>query len=180
GRELAELSVSASLRGADLHTTMESLLGEQPLEWSLKGNTIVIKQSQPTLNRAVPTSSKSQQYVLRGAVTNTSGEPLTGVTVRLEASDQATSTDREGRFMIQTNVPETILHFSLLGYRPEERQVDGASDTLHIQLQEIQSDLEEVVVVGYGTQRKRDLTGAVSKVDGNDLKIGRASCRERV
>ncbi|HIY75550.1 MAG TPA: TonB-dependent receptor [Candidatus Sphingobacterium stercorigallinarum] len=170
GRELAELSVSASLRGADLHTTMESLLGEQPLEWSLKGNTIVIKQSQPTLDRAVPTSSKSQQYVLRGEVTNTSGEPLTGVTVRLEASDQATSTDREGRFMIETNVSETILRFSLLGYRPEERQVDGASDTLHIQLQEIQSDLEEVVVVGYGTQRKRDLTGAVSKVDGNDLK----------
>lgn len=170
GRELAELSVSASLRGADLHTTMESLLGEQPLEWSLKGNTIVIKQSQPILDLAVPTSSKSQQYVLRGEVTNTSGEPLTGVTVRLEASDQATSTDREGRFMIETNVSETILRFSLLGYRPEERKISGASDTLHIQLQEIQSDLEEVVVVGYGTQRKRDLTGAVSKVDGDDLK----------
>ena len=170
GRELAELSVSASLRRADLHTTMESLLGEQPLEWSLKGNTIVIKQSQPTLDRAVPTSSKSQQYVLRGEVTNTSGEPLTGVTVRLEASDQAISTDREGRFMIETNVSETILRFSLLGYRPEERKISGASDTLHIQLQEIQSDLEEVVVVGYGTQRKRDLTGAVSKVDGDDLK----------
>src|SRR5690606_10264646 len=77
-------------------------------------------------------------------------------------------TDDQGHFMINAT-PQSILSISYLGYESQEVAVGNGQD-LQIVLKSIEAALDEVVVVGYGTQRKRDLTGAVGQVSGTDLR----------
>jgi len=95
------------------------------------------------------------------------GQPLPGVTVAIKGTTTAVSTDINGAFSI--NVPATgTIRFSMIGYAPKEIAING-SKSIEISLSPSSSALNEVVVVGYGTQKKVNLTGAVSSVDAKQL-----------
>src|SRR5690606_8237108 len=114
-------------------------------------------------------SVKVFQQTLRGTVTDEQGNPLPGVSVVVKGTTTGTSTDQEGRYEIELPSASSVLVFSIIGYTPQEIPAQGDTE-LSVVLKEQLGDLEEVVVVGYGTQLKRDLTGAISKVEGSDLK----------
>ncbi len=95
-----------------------------------------------------------------GIVTDTEGEPLIGVNVLIEGTDIGTSTDYEGRFTLYNVSTDAILVFSYIGYQTQSFAVDGQTD-ISIVLEGDSQLLDEVVVVGYGTQKKVNLTGAV-------------------
>ena len=104
--------------------------------------------------------------VARGSVTDTSGEPLIGVSVEQKgAPKNAVTTDIDGKFSI--SVPEgAIINFSYIGYTSVE--ATGAAD-MHIELKESNTVLDEVVVIGYGVQKKSVVTASIAKVTGDDL-----------
>ncbi|MCY7349536.1 MAG: TonB-dependent receptor [Cytophagaceae bacterium] len=107
---------------------------------------------------------------ITGLVTSTEeSRGVPGVSVRVKNSTLGTVTNETGNFSL--NVPDatTTLVFSSVGYLTQEASIAGVS-TLNVSLAVDQKNLDEVVVVGYGTQRKRDLTGAVASVKGDDLK----------
>jgi len=105
-----------------------------------------------------------------GTVTDATGDPLSGVTVTVKGTTLSTVTDDEGFFRI--NVPDGsgVLVISYLGYHPQEVDVRGRT-RLVIVLEQANSSLDEVVVVGYGTVKRRDLTGAVSTVKAEDIAL---------
>jgi len=109
-----------------------------------------------------------QEAPVQGKVTDKDGTPLIGVTVRVKGTATGTTTGADGTFTL--NVPEgrDTLQVSYLGYLPQEIGIAGRS-SLDIVLQSTESQLEQVVVVGYGTQRKRDLTGSIASVEGEEL-----------
>ena len=94
-------------------------------------------------------------------------------------------TDMDGNFSIKSDQKNPILRVSYIGYDAVETSVKG-NKPVRIVLKENTKALDEVVVVGYGTMRRSDVTGSISSVKGSELvknstsKIGRASCRERV
>ncbi|TGE16135.1 SusC/RagA family TonB-linked outer membrane protein [Hymenobacter elongatus] len=104
-----------------------------------------------------------------GRVTQSNGEPLPGVTVLVKGTSLGTSTNSDGTFLL--NVPEnSTLIFSYVGYIRREVAVTGAnSGSLAVTLDEDLKALSEVVVVGYGTQERTSVTGAVSSVSGKDI-----------
>lgn len=102
--------------------------------------------------------------LIKGSVTSDSGEPLTGVTVKV-AGGQGVITDIDGNFSVNA-APGTLLTFSYTGFKG---QTVKAQDGMQVVLQSSVNDLNEVVVVGYGTQKKANLTGAVASVNGNVL-----------
>ena len=105
-----------------------------------------------------------------GIVVDSKGEPLTGVTVLLKATSTGTITDVNGKFTLETgSVPRPLLVFSYVGYDSQEVNVTSRED-IRVVLIESNVLLNEVVVVGYGSQRKRDLTGSVSSVNTKELK----------
>src|SRR5205823_7357455 len=113
------------------------------------------------------------QTTIRGKVTNESGAPIDGVTVSIKGTANGTTTDSKGEFTIVA-APGTVLVFSYVGYGQKEVRVTD-NTTVNISLNPTDRDLGEVVVIGYGTQRKKDVTGSTVTVKGETLNEIKAS-----
>jgi len=109
-----------------------------------------------------------QEKKVTGKVTNQEGDPLVGVTVLEKGTTNGTVTDLDGKYSLEVSGVESKLVFSFVGMMTREVAV-GNRTTLDIELEEKASELEEVVVVGYGTEKKVNLSGAVSQVDAEEL-----------
>lgn len=118
--------------------------------------------------KIAPSIDESMQKTINGQVTDEAGMPLPGANIIEKGTNNGTQTDFDGKFSITTSGADAILLVSYLGYSPKEVAV-GDNETLNITLKEDAEGLDEVVVVGYGTQKKSDLTGAVSSVKGEDV-----------
>ncbi len=103
--------------------------------------------------------------IIRGTVVDASGsEPLPGVNVLLKGTTQGTTTDASGAFDLRIPDGSSTLVFSFVGYISQEVEINNQTD-LEISLQADQKALDEVIVVGYGSQSKRNVTGSISKID---------------
>ncbi|MDY4757393.1 MAG: TonB-dependent receptor [Parabacteroides sp.] len=111
-------------------------------------------------------SVAQQQRTVKGVVTDTKGEPLLGVNVIVKGTTNGTITDLDGNFSLEVE-PNAILEVSYIGYVTQQVPANGTS--LKITLKEDTQNLDEVVVVGYGTQQKKDITGSVAVVDTEQL-----------
>lgn len=111
--------------------------------------------------------ARAQTSQVSGTIQDETGGPMPGVTVVLKGTTIGTTTDLDGKYSI--SVPsEGVLVFSFIGYQTIEEMV-GTRSTIDLSLIPDMADLEEVVVIGYGTAKKRDITGAVSSVNPNKL-----------
>lgn len=108
-------------------------------------------------------AAAAQGITVSGRVTDASGEPLPGAAVTVKGSRNGTTTDLEGRYSLSAPSNAT-LEFSFIGFLAEEREVSGRS-VIDVVLQEDSNLLEETVVIGYGVQKKVNLTGSVASVD---------------
>lgn len=106
---------------------------------------------------------------LKGRVTDSDGAPLIGATVEVKGTSIATKTDQEGNFSLDVAQGQTLV-ISFVGYQVREVRVDNLSVPLTIQLVPNEAVLDEVVVVSYGTQKKKEITGAISDIDAGKLK----------
>lgn len=111
--------------------------------------------------------AQNARHAVNGLVTSVGGEPLIGVNVLVKGTTSGTVTDIDGRFKIDA-ADNDVLQFSYTGFLAQEIAV-GSRTNLEVQLEENIAQLDEVVVVGYGTQKKSDLTGAVSSISGERL-----------
>ncbi len=110
----------------------------------------------------------AQEMAITGTVTDSKdGSPMIGVTVLIKGTTTGTTTDFDGKYTIRAD-RNAFLVFSFVGYETQEVAVSGRN-VINITLQDQSLSLEEIVVVGYGTQRKRDVTGAIAKVESKDL-----------
>lgn len=173
GRMLAELRVDIDVHAVALNRAMDLLLQHKDVSWELEDDIIVIKPlqgllGQSALKAAVPTVNALQEKVVRGLVRNQQGDPLEGVTVALEGTSTATMSDAQGSFTLNYSNQNPVLLFSLLGYASQKIPVNNRT-SINITLLEMVDDLDEVVVVGYGTQKKINLTGSVATVSGEEV-----------
>lgn len=117
---------------------------------------------------AIGVAAAQQKETVSGTVSDAqTGEPLLGVSIRVDGTTTGTSTDMDGKFTIST-LPNATLIFSYMGYEPERVSVDGRSE-LDVKMTIQSAMMDEVVVVGYTSMKKRDVLGAVSKLDGSAI-----------
>lgn len=114
-----------------------------------------------------PISQQQGSYQLTGTILDGMGEPVIGANVLVKGTTNGVVTDLNGKFSLQVK-PNDILQISYIGYNSQEVAVKG-QHTLNITLKEDVESLDEVVVVGYGTMKKKDLTGSVSSVKADEL-----------
>lgn len=118
---------------------------------------------------AIGLFAAAQTKQIQGVVKDESGEPMIGVNVLIKGTTNGNITDLDGRFTIADVKNTDVLSVSYIGYVSQEIRIDDRT-TFDITLREDSEKLEEVVVVGYGVQKRRDLTGAVTSVKQEDLK----------
>lgn len=117
---------------------------------------------------SVFTTAFAQSQSVSGSIKDKNGEPMIGVSVMVKGSLNGTISDINGNFNIKVDSPKDVLVFSYVGYE-KQTVIAGTQKTLKIVMLESSKALDEVVVVGYGTQRRSDLTGAVVSVKAEDM-----------
>ena len=164
--------VSMEFNNAELAEVMQYVLKGKGLEWLIKEKYIVLQKQVPIVK---PEAGKTKEQPsnlfqqVKGTVTDETGIAIPGVGIKIKGTTQATVTDNDGRYSIE--VPAGgVLVFSYVGYAPQEITVN-AETTINVKLVVENANLTEVVVVGYGTQKKVNLTGAVSQISGKDLAV---------
>lgn len=110
----------------------------------------------------------AQQRLVTGTVFESDGEPIIGATVKVKGTNRGTMTDIDGRFQIQA-APKEVIQISYVGYKPVE--ITATETEISVILDPDDEVLEEVVVVGYGIQKKATLTGAVSQVSNKEIAV---------
>lgn len=175
GRTLASVRVDIHIEKQDLSLAMGNLLKGKSLSWEIQDDIIVVRQSAEatsSINKNVSieqlVSFQNQQRTLKGMVKNNDGLPLPGATVAIKNTQIATSSNEQGEFTLSYSAQNAVLTVSLMGYNLQEIVLNGQQN-LDVILTELVDDLDEVVVVGYGTQKKINLTGSVATVSGEEI-----------
>lgn len=121
----------------------------------------------------IPAFLYGQPFPVTGKVTDkNTGEPLPGATISLKGTTRGTITDESGSYTITVNSPEDVLVFSFVGYATQEIKVSNLR-VIDVELSAGTFAMDELVVVGYGVQKKSDLTGSVAVVDVNEMQKSR-------
>lgn len=134
------------------------------------GNFVITQAKSPYLSDV----NVEQSISITGKVTDVNNEPMIGVTVIVKDTNTGTVTDMNGNFSLTVNSPNDVITISYLGYKTVEFRVHNERN-FNITLHEDEKLLDEVVVVGYGSMRKRDLSGAVAQVKADDILSGNPS-----
>lgn len=116
------------------------------------------------------TSLHAQQFNITGTVIDKKlNEPIIGATVQVKGTNNGTVTNLDGEFALKNVAKGSVLNVSYIGYVTQSISLNGAQTSFRIELSEDSKTLDEVVVVGFGTQKKVNLTGAVASVDTKAL-----------
>jgi TonB-linked SusC/RagA family outer membrane protein len=110
----------------------------------------------------------AQTKKITGTVRSSTGEPLPTASITIKGKMEGTSTDKDGKFTLENVDEKTVLQISLIGFAAKEVTV-GTRSIIDVEMIEQKSELDQVVVVGYGTQKKRDVTGAISSISAKTI-----------
>ncbi|GAB4043362.1 TonB-dependent receptor [Spirosoma litoris] len=160
--------VSIQASNDPLETVLDRLLKPLNITYQVSGNYIVLrKESSSTVSPLVVPITLDQ--TISGTVVDEKGEALPGVSVLLKGTQRGTTTNSQGAFQLAVPEKSSVLVFSFVGYQTQEATV-GNQTSLTIRMAADDKSLNEVVVIGYGAVKKRDLTGAVGSIGANELK----------
>ena len=158
--------VSVSVKNVSLKDALDEVFSYQPLQYTIMDKTIIIKpREEPLVVKTIVTASPP---MVKGFVRDAAGNPLGGATVAVKGTNTITQTDAKGAFAIEVPNEQAVLIISYIGFEPQEITV-GNKNELTIQLKASAVQMNDIVVVGYGTQRKANLTGAVDQVNSDVL-----------
>jgi len=162
--------VSVRVKNASIAAVLERLFKSQDISYEVKGTQIILSPAEMHEEILAARTDAQQPPAYKsvtGKITDERGEPVIGANIIEKGTTNGTVSDTDGDFSLQV-LPDAVLHISYIGYLPQETATAGKT-RFQIILQEDTKALQEVVVVGYGVQKKVNLTGAVQMVDGEIL-----------
>ena len=148
--------VDINIEGKKINEVLDDLLASTDIKYSVKDRQILL------LDQESAETLEMQQRKLTGTVTDKNGNPIAGANVVVTGTTQGTITDTDGNFSIDVPDGSKTLTFTFIGMEPQEVTIGGLAK-VDVRMAELAVGLEEVVVVGYGTQKKVDLTGSVAR-----------------
>lgn len=158
--------LNISVHNADIKETMEACLGRLPLSYSIIDKTIVVSPKE--ILEIITPQIIVPDIQVTGKVTSETGDPLAGASIKLKNSTIGTATDATGRFALSVPQGGGVLIISFVGFESKEINVSREAN-IDVMLMRKDNKVEEVVVVGYGTVRRSDITGAVSSVSADKI-----------
>ncbi|HXB43492.1 MAG TPA: carboxypeptidase-like regulatory domain-containing protein, partial [Puia sp.] len=154
--------ISIRVQNASLDDVLKKILVNTSLTYRRLSDNLVV------ITNIVAFAEIPVAMLVSGKVTNNKGEPLSGVSIVEKGTNNGTTTKEDGNFSLQVTNKRAVLVFSYIGFRTQEISVSDKTQFSITMLAET-SNLNDVVVVGYGTQRKLDVTGAISTVSAEEI-----------
>ncbi|QZT38553.1 TonB-dependent receptor [Halosquirtibacter xylanolyticus] len=157
--------ISLDVKGEELKDVLDEMLDQNNLTYTLENNKIIISENNSSINTQA--TQASNKLVIKGSVVDDQGTPLPGATLVIKGTTQGTITDFDGNFSL-TNVPKgATIVFSYVGMSSKEVIADKTN--FKIQLESDAVNLQEVVAIGYGVQKKVNLTGSVASIKSEEI-----------
>ena len=163
-------NVSVSVKDAGITEVMDKVLWKG-LDYKVRGRQVTITKSPVTPPQRTETQNAKKTErsgKVTGVVTDGNGEPLIGAGVMLKGTKIGTTTDIDGRFSINVKGDGGVLEVSYINFVTQDIPIKGMSN-IHITLQEDAMSIQETIVVGYGTQKKESVVGAIAQTKGEQL-----------
>lgn len=168
---LSNIKSDVDFQNVTLKTSLNKLLKENNFDFTIHENTVVVRDG---IRSATNTSSVvNQQLTAKGKIVDAqTGSPIPGATVTEKGTSNAAQSDAQGNFTLNVSSSSAVIGVRMLGYNSVE--IPYSSSPVEIKLEFSEANLEEVVVVGYGQQRRGDLTGSITSLKGDELTKGGA------
>jgi len=162
--------VNIAMQGVSLEQALRQCFADQPLTYEIVDKTIVVREKKPVAGSKAEKMAEAPPAFeeITGVVVDESGKPLSGASVTIKGSSHGTSTDAEGHFTLQAPGNNGVLVISYVGMNTQEIHLNGRKD-LRVVLAKTVSEQVEVVIIGYGSQKKREVTGSVASVKVGEI-----------
>lgn len=167
--------ITRDFKDASLEEILSVILDKE-LTYSVQGKMIIISKK---VEGTVSSPRQQKQIIVKGVVKDEKGEPIVGANVVEKGTSNGTITDMDGKFSLSI-FEGSQLSITYIGYLDQNVTVGKGKTVLNIQLREDTQALEEVVVVGYGTMNKSDLTGSISTISAKDFNKGISSTPDQL
>lgn len=158
---------NVNMKDLDLNEALKHLLKKENLDYKLMDKTILINKTK-TVETKEEKQPKVQQIRIRGKILDETNQPMVGVIVSVKGGTLRTATDKDGNYSIDVPDNNAVLIFSFIGYQKKEIPVSGKT-VINVSLESESAGLDEVIVVGYGTQKKETLTGSVASIKASEI-----------
>lgn len=167
-KNLLSKKVNIQTKGKSVDQVLADVCSQIGFKYQVKDRQVTIslgkkKAVQPSFQNGKRTGKK-----IKGKVGDNQDEPLIGATVKVKGTNIATVTDMDGNFELDVPAGAELV-VSYIGFNDQTVKVSGSKSSYDIEMQENSNSLDELVVIGYGTVKKKDLTGAVAAVKGDEL-----------
>ena len=159
--------VTIKVSRQNIHGVLNQLFKGIPVSYSIQERQIILKREE---GQATP---KVRSVNVTGLVTDGDGNPVIGATVRVKDTDSGVITDIDGKYMVKANVGQSLV-FSYIGYVTEEREIKDDS-AINIRMMEASTNLDDVVIVGYGQQKKESVVSSINSVKPAEISIPTAN-----
>jgi TonB-linked SusC/RagA family outer membrane protein len=155
--------IDLNVKDAEITSVLDKILVANGINYRILNNNLIVLKADGDNNKI-----EIPDIRVSGKVTGTAGSPLSGVSITIRGANTGTTTNDAGDYSISVPNENSVLVFSYVGYNAQEVTV-GNRTTINISLVASANQLDQVVVVGYGTQRKIDVTGSVSQIKGEEI-----------
>ncbi|SDL34043.1 TonB-linked outer membrane protein, SusC/RagA family [Pedobacter sp. ok626] len=162
---LKSKKLNVDFNEAPINDILDKCLSDLPVSYTIIQQTIALKENTPVIKNP---SEIVQQLRITGIVADENGKPLPGVTIRLKGTTIGVTSNNLGVFTLNVPGNKATLEFSSIGYESQSIDVNGQTE-IKVKLKPAYSKLNEIVVVGYGTQSRKLVSSSISQVDGASL-----------
>ncbi|MGF7230134.1 TonB-dependent receptor [Arachidicoccus sp.] len=164
--------VSLNVKDASLKEVLTICFKNQPLTYKIEDKTILIKQKKEEIKASSIVAPIQTPIVVQdpihGIVTDSSGEPIAGASIFIKGMQKGAISNAKGEYEINAKEGD-ILEFNFIGFKSKDVRV-GQSNEINVVLLAETSSLNDIVIIGYGTSKKKDLTGSIASISGDDIK----------
>lgn len=160
--------ISVSANEEKLGVVLHQLLNEKHIKYEAEGYQIILTREDTEPKEKTSAIDGPWEIDISGMVVDETGAPLPGVNVVIKGTTNGTTTDANGKFVLSVPDKSSVLVFSFIGYKPQEILV-GEQTQMTVNMESDVQSLQEVVVVGYGSVKKSDLTGSVASIKSEDI-----------
>lgn len=164
--------VNVQVSNATVEQVLVQCFKDQPLTYVIQDKIIIIKEKEEKKTVDINAGTLAPPHI-RGTVKDENNAPVEGAAITVKGLSRGTVTDKQGKFELTLPEGTYLLEVSFVGYKTQQKSVTVSGDQpieLSFTLQVSATGLVDAVVVGYGSQRKRDVTGSISSVKGEDIK----------